>query len=291
MRWLVGALLSVAGCNAVFDIDETTVVESAADTDGDGIYDSADNCIAIVNPGQENGDGDALGDACDRCVGVQADSDHDEDLDGRPDGCDVCPEVADFNVDDDGDGVGNPCDHDSHLTQRLRFEPFETIPAVWQGDEAWSVTAEDSAAPVDRLPAGSLGLALTDVTLAATEWSATLGVLATRHWTVGVRAGFVAQNEAGAETSCTIECGGTLPCDLSLVIDGVKIPSTPFFPAVAERLYFEVKQINPASNVYSYTCQVTVGVAYDERAPAMASWTPGIVASPTLRVTYFDLVQ
>jgi hypothetical protein len=35
------------------------------DTDGDGFADSADNCVAVANPGQEDSDGDNYGDACD----------------------------------------------------------------------------------------------------------------------------------------------------------------------------------------------------------------------------------
>jgi hypothetical protein len=35
------------------------------DTDGDGVYDDVDNCIATSNPAQEDADGDSIGDACD----------------------------------------------------------------------------------------------------------------------------------------------------------------------------------------------------------------------------------
>jgi hypothetical protein len=35
------------------------------DIDGDGVQDAADNCPAVVNPGQADGDGDGAGDACD----------------------------------------------------------------------------------------------------------------------------------------------------------------------------------------------------------------------------------
>lgn len=41
-----------------------------ADVDGDGVHDSADNCLTVPNAYQENGDGDALGDACDRELGA-----------------------------------------------------------------------------------------------------------------------------------------------------------------------------------------------------------------------------
>lgn len=58
------------------------------DTDGDGVLDSVDNCVAVANPDQ-----------------------HDHDGDGRGDSCDLCPHIAkDSNVDADGDGIGDDCD-------------------------------------------------------------------------------------------------------------------------------------------------------------------------------------
>ncbi len=62
-----------------------------ADADLDLIEDSADNCPAHANPGQEDlGDGDGVGDACDNCTLVA-------NADQR---------------DTDGDGFGNICDAD-----------------------------------------------------------------------------------------------------------------------------------------------------------------------------------
>jgi len=76
------------------------VVES--DSDGDGVFDSVDNCPAIANPNQADFDGDKLGDVCDP----------DDDNDGLPDAWEVAnglnPKNArDRNLDSDGDGYSN----------------------------------------------------------------------------------------------------------------------------------------------------------------------------------------
>jgi probable HAF family extracellular repeat protein len=41
------------------------------DADGDGVPDLADNCVAILNPRQQDIDGDGLGDACDPTLNVE----------------------------------------------------------------------------------------------------------------------------------------------------------------------------------------------------------------------------
>ena len=53
------------------------------DTDGDGIADSVDNCVAIANPNQADCNGDGVGDACQIASGALA------DVNGNnvPDGC------------------------------------------------------------------------------------------------------------------------------------------------------------------------------------------------------------
>ena len=106
-----------------------------ADSDGDGVDDSVDNCPTVANPGQANADGDTRGDACDNCPNnannAQTDSDADgvgnacdncstvanpsqanADGDTRGDACDNCPNNANnAQTDSDADGVGNACDN------------------------------------------------------------------------------------------------------------------------------------------------------------------------------------
>jgi hypothetical protein len=86
------------------------------DTDGDGVIDLHDDCIAVPDPGQHDQDGDGEGDACDAdadgdgrpderawCPGNPDPSQPDGDADGWGDACDPCP--LDPRNDRDGDGV------------------------------------------------------------------------------------------------------------------------------------------------------------------------------------------
>ncbi len=60
-----------------------TAVAAVSDLDGDGVLDSADNCVMAANPGQEDaGDGDGVGDACDNCINVANANQRDTDGDG-----------------------------------------------------------------------------------------------------------------------------------------------------------------------------------------------------------------
>jgi cytochrome c peroxidase len=65
-----------------------------ADADLDLIADTADNCPANANPGQEDGDGDGIGDACDNCTVIANADQRDTDADGYGNICD-----ADLNND------------------------------------------------------------------------------------------------------------------------------------------------------------------------------------------------
>lgn len=79
----------------------------AADGDGDGVPDGADNCPAHTNPEQLDADGDGVGNRCDVCVRVADPEQADEDEDGAGDACDVCPDTeADVRRPDESLGVG-----------------------------------------------------------------------------------------------------------------------------------------------------------------------------------------
>jgi len=83
-----------------------------ADTDGDGIADSIDNCKFVPNPGQEDGDTDAVGDACDNCPATANGDQADVDGDGDGDACDNCAGVPNADqANADGDSKGDVCDN------------------------------------------------------------------------------------------------------------------------------------------------------------------------------------
>lgn len=116
-------------------LNNFSITPNTTDTDGDGVYDSDDNCISIPNPGQEDFDGDGIGDVCDPCTDTDGDGfgnpgfsantcppdqcegyddNIDTDEDGIPDGCDNCPSVANPDqMDCNANGIGDVCESSS----------------------------------------------------------------------------------------------------------------------------------------------------------------------------------
>src|SRR5690242_3617777 len=81
-RAVLAATLALAGCNAVFGLESTSLRGSGCwdptridhDEDGDGIADGCDNCPSLPNGDQGDADLDGVGDACDPRPSVDRDA-------------------------------------------------------------------------------------------------------------------------------------------------------------------------------------------------------------------------
>ncbi|HEV8701853.1 MAG TPA: thrombospondin type 3 repeat-containing protein [Candidatus Polarisedimenticolia bacterium] len=83
-----------------------------ADTDGDGVPDSTDNCKFTPNHGQEDIDNDTIGDVCDNCPGAANRGQEDLDGDGDGDACDNCKTIPNADqANADSDSNGDVCDN------------------------------------------------------------------------------------------------------------------------------------------------------------------------------------
>ncbi|MBL8602723.1 MAG: thrombospondin type 3 repeat-containing protein [Myxococcales bacterium] len=95
-----GELVRSATANYILDC-----TQPAADSDGDGVVNTEDNCPTTPNRDQADANRNMIGDACEVMGAADA------DRDGRPDSADNCPRVWNVNqADDDNDGLGNVCD-------------------------------------------------------------------------------------------------------------------------------------------------------------------------------------
>jgi hypothetical protein len=79
-----------------------------SDIDADGVFAGSDNCVAVVNAGQQNADGDAFGDACDACPATaDASACTDDDNDGYTDTAEAGTPLCNGTGNEDGSPVND----------------------------------------------------------------------------------------------------------------------------------------------------------------------------------------
>ena len=110
----------------VFDPDlwilKTLNLVTLADTDADGVPNTADNCTGVSNPVQEDLDGDGLGDVCDP----------DLDGDGRANGADCAP--ADATAQDPPATEVSSVSVTGNMQADIFWTPLAGAPPTWTYD-------------------------------------------------------------------------------------------------------------------------------------------------------------
>jgi hypothetical protein len=128
VRWLPTVIAVTAACRFGFDdvpprcagncldAGEDPTLDAprgdpAVDSDGDGVFDDTDNCVAIVNPAQHDDDTDGYGDVCDNCPTVMNTSQ---------------TNAGELGAGQVADSVGDACDpRPAQSGESIRyFEPF-----------------------------------------------------------------------------------------------------------------------------------------------------------------------
>jgi hypothetical protein len=210
MNRALASLVVVAGCNQVYGLDGTRVIdETFADKDGDGIADADDNCVDVANAFQTDGDRDGLGDACDgceACAPCPGGANHDEDDDKLDDVCDPCPMDRLPMEDADGDGLGDACDRDTNA--RFLFDGFATISDDWLEVGARWTADGDRARPDPDVPTSPYRLQHARPGPSGSSWYIELAM------TPPAERG----NNIGLEP--VTELGLTYECSVQLLVDG-----------------------------------------------------------------------
>jgi hypothetical protein len=279
------AALLLAGCNALYDLRDTTVFDARLpDFDGDGVPDAIDNCPELANPDQRDSDGDGLGDACDRCPTVAGASNHDEDNDAVGDLCDDCPGTVDYQSDIDHDGVGDACALTGLVRlHRVLFDPFTTLDPRWQtGTTPW-VALGDSVAPTAIPDASEPGLHDPTLVLHGPTWNLLVGFVSSQPWqygpTFGIRLRALDQTTFA---TVTIGCPLAGACQAAFQVTGAT-PQTIF--VVAEPR-FDVGLSLEGGRLQMTVFGTTLFAMRD-----VPEVVPELVATPDIQLGYVDVID
>jgi hypothetical protein len=153
----VALVVALAGCNEIYGLEATTVVDAAIgalDTDGDSVADTTDNCIAIANAAQTDTDGDGTGDACDPCS-FAFNPALDRDEDGLTAAADNCPAIPNATqTDGDADGIGDACDPNPTTADAVRcYADLATdVSRAWPLNGPWKALGTDASALLVHTP-------------------------------------------------------------------------------------------------------------------------------------------
>jgi hypothetical protein len=300
VRWsVVRALIAIAlvcGCNSVFSLGPTNLVDAPPppDVDGDGFADAVDNCVFTFNPDQADFEGDGFGDACDLCPSVATDLNHDEDGDGFGDECDVCPTVPDFQHDLDADGVGDACSQGLTVISHA-FDPFTKLSTTWKSAGVEWKARGDTIAPVERI-VGNAGLGAASLTVTGINWRIDVLAISSHEWGDGDRVGIeVVEPVSGKPVaSCHLQCTA-VGCGLTVTVDGAQGPAQVGLIALPVMMLSLVVRVGPGpqgSTIQNTTCAINEAGPSVSKVPNIMTGAPILFASPNIQLGYYwDLSQ
>ena len=125
----------------------------------------------------------------------------------------MCPADADFQYDEDGDGIGDACS--LFLPERRElFDGFPALREAWTtSGTRWEIRSGDTIAPIEPLAATDPGLQRLDVLIDAPAFQLELGVISNHVWSAPDRFGIgLVADDGTIVARCQLVC--TASCEL-----------------------------------------------------------------------------